>query len=61
MTDEHLTVGQVIEKLQKVKDKSTPVYSSAGCCLVAPIISVTEESGDVYGKVILYVGESEFE
>ena len=60
MTDEHLTVGQVIEKLQKVKDKSTPVYSLEGC-LQAPIVSVTEESGDVYGKVILSVGELEFE
>jgi hypothetical protein len=58
MTDKQLTVEQVIEKLQKVKDKSTPVYLGDPCGTnrLAPIVSITEESGDVYGRVIMSGG-----
>lgn len=54
MTQKHMSVEEVIAALQKVKDKDTLVYGGVGN-LTIPVISVTEESEDVYRKVLLNV------
>jgi len=46
MTDKQLTVEDIISKLQKVKNKKTPVYIG-NYALTMPIISITEEDRKV--------------